>query len=90
MYNCCICNVPRYQYLVKTNEAKLNNQPLTSNDYMNVGYMAGRFGINLANPNAPQDIKQTPEGVVFDINSCTSDLFEQNLNQAGIKFNRIA
>ena len=35
---------------------------------MNVGYMAGRFGIKLANPNAPQDIKQTPEGVVFDIN----------------------
>ena len=90
MNNCCICSVPRYQYLVRTNESKTNNQPLNTNDYMNVGYMAGRYGVNLQNPNMPQQMILTPEGVIFDINSCTSPLFEQNLNQAGIKFNRIA
>lgn len=90
MNNCCICNVPRYQYLVRTNEAKMNNQPLNANDYMNVGYMAGRYGINLDNPNIPQNIFPTPEGMVFDINSCTAGLFEQNLMQSGIKFNRLA
>ena len=91
MNSCCICNVPRYQYLVKTNEAKTNNQPLTFNDYMNVGYMAGRYGINLSdNPNESNPMQITPQGTVLNINSCTSDLFEKNLNNIGIKFDRLA
>lgn len=92
MNNCCICNsnIPRYQYLVKTNDTKTNNEQLNANDYLNIGYMAGRYGINLQNPNAPQNIRLTQNGIVFDINSCTAGLFENNLNQAGIKFNRIA
>ena len=90
MYNYGVCSVPRFQYLVRTNETKLNNQPLTANDYMDVGFMAGRFGIDLRNPNIPHNIMPTPNGVVFDINSCTADLFEQNLNRSGIRFDRIA
>ena len=82
---------PRMSYLVRTNELKTNNQPLNAVDYLNVGYMAGRFGINLSNNPHEQDPMQFLEqGTLVNINSCTSDLFEKNLNNAGIKFNRIA
>ena len=41
----------RCQYLVKTNDVKKDNTPLNQNDLLSVGYMAGRFGVNLQNPN---------------------------------------
>ena len=82
--------IPRYRYLVKTMEPKADNQYLNAADYLNVGYMAGRFGVNLINPNEPNIIQNNPNGVIFDINACTSELFEKNLNQAGIKFDRLA
>ena len=80
----------RVQYLVKTNEPKANNTPLTANDYMNLGYMAGRFGINLNNPNEANPIISDNNGTYVNINSCTAPLFEQTLNNEGIKFCAIA
>ena len=81
----------RNSYIVKTNDLKVNNQPLSSEDYLNVGYMAGRFGINLSNnPNEQNPMKIVPQGLLVNINSCTSDLFEKDLSNSGIKFDRIA
>ncbi len=81
----------RNSYIVKTNDLKTNNQPLNSEDYLNIGYMAGRFGINLTNnPNEQNPIKILPQGVLVNVNSCTSDLFEKDLSNSGIKFDRIA
>ena len=66
-------------------------QPLDSSDYLNVGYMAGRFGINLNNnPHESNPMRITPKGTYVNINSCTADLFEDVLNEKGIKFDRIA
>lgn len=89
MINCCASPV-RYQYVVKTSENKSNNTPLTSDDYMNIGYMAGRFGVNLANPNEQNNIVKDNNGTYVNINSCCAPLFEASLNQSGIKFNRLA
>ena len=86
----CQCSPARQQYLVRTNELKSDNMPLTSNDYLNIGYMAGRFGINLQNPNEQNPIKYSDNGLIFDINSCTSVLFENNLKAQGVKFDRLA
>lgn len=84
-------NCVRSSYLVKTNDLKLNNKPLNSTDYLNVGYMAGRFGVNLSNnPYEQNPIQLIPEGTLVSINSCCNDTFEKNLNGSGIKFNRIA
>lgn len=81
----------RNSYIVKTNDLKTNNQPLNSEDYLNIGYMAGRFGINLTNnPNEQNPIQILPQGVLVNVNSCTSDLFEKDLSNSGIKFDRIA
>ena len=82
---------PRISYMVKTNNLKANNQPLNSTDYLNVGYMAGRFGINLSNnPQEQNPMQITPDGTIVNINSCTSDLFEKTLNESGILFNKLA
>ena len=86
----CQCYPARQQYLVRTNELKSDNMPLTSNDYLNIGYMAGRFGVNLQNPNEPNPIKYNDNGLILDINSCTSSLFENNLKAKGVKFDRLA
>ena len=84
-------NVDRISYVIKTNEPKANNTPLNKDDYMQIGYMAGRFGVNLSgNPTEANPIQQTAQGTVVNINSCTSELFEKTLNQTGIKFDRIA
>ncbi len=84
-------NCLRNTYIVKTNDLKANNQPLSNVDYLNIGYMAGRFGINLSNnPNESNPIQILPQGTFVNINSCTSDLFEDTLNTIGIKFDRIA
>ncbi len=79
-------NTTRFTYLINT-----NNQSLNNNDYMNIGYMAGRYGINLNNnPYETNPILNTQSGILVNINSCTSSLFENNLKNAGIKFDRIA
>ena len=81
----------RNSYIVKTNDLKQNNQPLNSTDYLNVGYMAGRFGVDLSNnPNEQNPMQILPQGVLVNINSCTSELFEKDLTKSGIKFDRIA
>ncbi len=81
----------RVSYIVKTNELKNNNQPLNGNDYMSIGYMAGRFGINLnSNPNQANPMQVVSQGTVININSCTTDLFESTLKTMGVKFDRIA
>lgn len=83
--------IQRCDYLVQTNSVKANGQKPTSQDLINVGYMAGRYGINLDG-----DLQQnhrpkfTDKGTIVNINSCTKDLFENNLNKAGIKFDVIA
>ncbi len=80
----------RNQYFIKTSELKTNNTPLTYDDYMNIGYMSGRFGINLNNPNESNNIYKDEKGTYVNINACCSELFESKLNQAGIKFNKFA
>lgn len=86
-----MASVERINYIIRTNDPKTNNQPLNKDDYMQIGYMAGRFGINLSgNPSEANPIQQTPDGTIVNINSCTSELFENTLNQTGIKFDRIA
>ena len=84
-------NSVRNSYIVKTNDLKLNNQPLNSSDYLNVGYMAGRFGVNLeGNPHEQNPMNITPQGTAVNINSCCSEQFERTLNDSGIKFDRLA
>ena len=86
-----MASVDRICYIVKTNEPKTNNKPLDKDDYMQIGYMAGRFGVNLSgNPKEVNPIQQTPNGTIVNINSCTSDLFEKTLSQTGIRFDRLA
>ena len=81
----------RTTYVVKTNELKTNNKPLNKEDFLNVGYMAGRFGINLSsNPNERNRVRYTPNGTFVNINSCTSELFEEVLQEKGIKFDKLA
>ena len=86
-----MASVERISYIIRTNEPKTNNKSLDKDDYMQIGYMAGRFGVNLSgNPKEENPLLQTPQGTVVDINSCTSDLFERTLNETGIKFDRLA
>ena len=64
---------------------------LNSADLINVGYMAGRYGVSL-DGDLSRNYQPVPVqgGVCVNINSCTKPLFEQNLVNAGIKFNVIA
>ena len=82
--------VERCSYLIKTNEPKKNGKGLNKNDLLNIGYMAGRYGINL-DGNINQEFRPvyTDKGLLININSCTTDALEENLNRAGIKFNVI-
>ena len=90
MINSAPISYPRNTYIVKTNDLKYNNQPLNNTDYMNVGYMAGRFGVNLSNnPLEQNPMIHTSQGTIVNINSCTADLFEKTLADSGIKFNII-
>ena len=83
--------VSRVTYSVDINQSKRNGQNLSAQDYINLGYMAGRYGINLdGNLKANYKPVETDKGMLININSCTADLFENNLKNAGIKFNKIA
>ncbi len=86
----CVGFPQRYQYIVKTGRLKKDNTSLNAEDYINIGYMAGRFGVNLQNPCEANPILKNGTDLYVNINSCTAPLFESNLNQAGILFDRIA
>ena len=79
--------VGRCSYFVPTTQVKTNGENLIPKDYFNIGYMAGRFGINLdgdLNKNYKPSFDE--KGIVLNINCCTADLFEKNMNESGIKF----
>lgn len=83
--------IERNTYYIPTTQTKRNGEKLSDKDLINIGYMAGRFGINLNNnPKEPNKPYYTNSGVFFDINSCTSDRFEENLEKSGINFNFLA
>ena len=83
--------VERCSYFVPTRQVKQNGEKLSDSDLINIGYMAGRFGVNLQNnPNEPNRPVYENAGVLFDINACTTDCFEKNMEKAGIRFNRLA
>ncbi len=87
----CVNVVPRTQYQVNTKAGKTDGQPLNADDYLELGFMAGRFGINLNGK--PQEItamKKNKEGVMIDINTCAAPIFEKKLNKEGILFNKLA
>ena len=89
--HCCVSVVPRYQYEVNTKAGKADGQPLNAKDYLELGYMAGRFGLNLnGKPGEINSMKKTEDGVRIDINSCAAMFFEKKLQKEGIKFDRIA
>lgn len=82
--------VERCKYSIPLNVPKQNGQRLTDKDLVNIGYMSGRFGVNLSNnPHQPNSPLFIGDKVVVDINSCTTSLFEKNLAQAGINFDVI-
>ena len=83
--------VQRVSYSVYVNSPKTYGQKPNTQDLVNVGYMAGRYGINLdGNPNENNQPKFTDKGVLINVNSCTTDALETNLKQSGIKFDRMA
>lgn len=83
--------VERCGYFIPVNQVKLNGEKLSQEDLINIGYMAGRCGINLdGNPQEANKPEFTEDGVKLNINCCTTDCFENKLNQSGIKFDVIA
>lgn len=83
--------VSRVSYFVPMAQVKQNGENLSDKDLINIGYMAGRFGVNLNNnPNEPNNPVYTNDGVFFSINSCTSECFENNMNNSGIHFTYFA
>ncbi len=83
--------VERIEYFIPTKQKKENGEKLSDRDLMNIGYMAGRFGINLNNnPNELNIPIYSKNGVSFNINSCTCKCFEKNLKNSGITFQVIA
>lgn len=83
--------VNRVSYFVPTMQPKQNGEKLSNQDLINIGYMAGRYGINLNNnPCESNKPVYSTAGVLFDINSCTTDCFEENMKKAGIKFSCLA
>ena len=83
--------VERCTYFIPTNQLKANGEKLSQNDLISLGYLAGRCGVNLdGNPQEVNKPDFTQEGVKLNINCCTCDMFEDNLNKSGIKFNVLA
>ena len=83
--------VRRCSYFVPTNQEKNNGEKLSQKDLINIGYMAGRYGVSLDGDLNKNFIpKVNEQGVTLSINCCTSELFEKNLKEAGIKFDVLA
>ena len=83
--------VQRCDYFIPTNQVKADGKKLSESDLINIGYMAGRYGVSLdrdLNRNIKPEFYN--DGIKLNINSCTTDLFEQNLNKAGIDFEILA
>ena len=82
--------VGRCEYFIP-NQLKTNGEKLTSKDFLNIGYMAGRFGVNL-DGDVNKEFKPTfdEKGIKININCCTTELFEKNMKEAGIKFDELA
>jgi hypothetical protein len=82
--------VPMTTYVVNTSK-KRSQAPLSNKDLIQVGYLAGRCGVNLdGDPNRINTPKIGQHNLLVDINDCTTEYFEQNLNQIGLKFDRMA
>ncbi len=79
--------VQRCEYFIPINQIKPDGQKLSQEDLINIGYMSGRFGVSL-DGDLSRNIKPefTENGVKLNINCCTKDLLEENLNNSGIKF----
>lgn len=83
--------IQRVDYLIHINSPKTNGEKPNPQDLVNIGYLAGRFGVNLDGNLQENNIpKYTDNGLQININSCTTELLEENLNKSGIKFNRLA
>ena len=83
--------VERCDYFIPMTQPKNNGENLSQKDLINIGYMAGRCGISLdGDLHKNYAPKFEEKGVVLNINSCTTDVFEQNLKNACIKFNILA
>lgn len=79
--------VERCGYYIPINQTKTNGEILCKKDLVNIGYLAGRCGVNLdGNPQEPNKPEFINDGVKFDINCCTTEMFEKNLTESGIKF----
>jgi hypothetical protein len=77
-------------YVVNTS-TKSSREPLSNNDLINVGYLAGRCGVNLnGDPNRANAPKIGGNHLIVDINNCTSEFFEKNLSKAGVTFDKMA
>ena len=83
--------VERCGYFVPINQIKTNGEELSKNDLIKVGYLAGRCGINLdGNPQEPNKPEIKNDGINFNINCCTTDLFEKEMKDSGISFQILA
>ena len=76
-----------YTYQVNTKDGKANGHPLNANDYLELGYMAGRFGVDRLD--GVKAMKKNDEGVVVNIHPVAKSLFEKKLDKEGIKFDLI-
>ncbi len=83
--------VQRVEYYVPYQVTKRNGAYPTQDDLLYLGYMVGRYGVNLdGNPSVQYPPRKCPNGAIFNINSCTANAFERNLSSIGMGFNRIA
>ena len=83
--------VHRVEYFVPYQTKKLDGNYPNQDDLLYLGYMAGRYGINLVgSPSVQYPPKKVSNGAIFNINACTAETFEKNLSQIGMNFNRIA
>ena len=82
--------VQRAEYFVPYRAQKANGKFPTQEDMIYLGYMAGRYGVNLnGSPYISYPPKGCANGAIFNINACTADTFEKNLSTMGMNFNRI-
>ena len=82
--------VQRVEYFVPYQAPKRNGKYPTNDEMLYLGYMAGRYGINLdGNPSVQYPPRRYQQGAIFNINSCTAEAFERNLSTIGMNFNRI-
>lgn len=85
-----VAPVKMVSYDIKIDRTQNNNE-ISRENLVKVGYLAGRCGVNLnGNPDTENLPKFDKNNLNVSINECTKDYFESNLNKIGIKFNEIA